>query len=162
MVWMCGYSCCVSILSVDFVCDVFFFFKQKTAYEMRISDWSSDVCSSDLLAVCGVDRKIFQPEPGKIADRTKILAFIAEGRGESFCLSAAARCQAVPAAQREHHAIAGAHGALEIETAGNGLGHESRFRGDHLHFLGNLQIGRASCRERVCQYVSISGVAESL
>src|SRR3546814_1513967 len=29
--------------------DLFFFFKQKTAYEMRISDWSSDVCSSDLL-----------------------------------------------------------------------------------------------------------------
>src|SRR3546814_2524257 len=27
---------------------MFFFFKQKTAYEMRISDWSSDVCSSDL------------------------------------------------------------------------------------------------------------------
>src|SRR3546814_2858349 len=32
-------SCCVVF---------FFFFKQKTAYEMRISDWSSDVCSSDL------------------------------------------------------------------------------------------------------------------
>src|SRR3546814_17215788 len=31
-------------------CLLFFFFKQKTAYEMRISDWSSDVCSSDLLA----------------------------------------------------------------------------------------------------------------
>src|SRR3546814_5209169 len=30
---------------------VFFFFKQKTAYEMRISDWSSDVCSSDLVDV---------------------------------------------------------------------------------------------------------------
>src|SRR3546814_6218048 len=30
--------------------DLFFFFKQKTAYEMRISDWSSDVCSSDLNA----------------------------------------------------------------------------------------------------------------
>src|SRR3546814_12911851 len=30
------------------ICVVFFFFKQKTAYEMRISDWSSDVCSSDL------------------------------------------------------------------------------------------------------------------
>src|SRR3546814_5148649 len=28
---------------------IFFFFKQKTAYEMRISDWSSDVCSSDLV-----------------------------------------------------------------------------------------------------------------
>src|SRR3546814_9462627 len=32
-------------------CVFFFFFKQKTAYEMRISDWSSDVCSSDLLLV---------------------------------------------------------------------------------------------------------------
>src|SRR3546814_3764638 len=30
---------------------MFFFFKQKTAYEMRISDWSSDVCSSDLALV---------------------------------------------------------------------------------------------------------------
>src|SRR3546814_15417622 len=30
-------------------CSLFFFFKQKTAYEMRISDWSSDVCSSDLV-----------------------------------------------------------------------------------------------------------------
>src|SRR3546814_7398049 len=32
---------------------VFFFFKQKTAYEMRISDWSSDVCSSDLGRLLG-------------------------------------------------------------------------------------------------------------
>src|SRR3546814_15807020 len=36
---------------VSYVFIVIFFFKQKTAYEMRISDWSSDVCSSDLLAV---------------------------------------------------------------------------------------------------------------
>src|SRR3546814_1259971 len=35
---------------VDIV-DVFFFFNQKTAYELRISDWSSDVCSSDLKLV---------------------------------------------------------------------------------------------------------------
>src|SRR3546814_3863768 len=37
---------------------IFFFFKQKTAYEMRISDWSSDVCSSDLVKVsaCAVCR----------------------------------------------------------------------------------------------------------
>src|SRR3546814_1045437 len=33
------------------LCCLFFFFKQKTAYEMRISDWSSDVCSSDLWGV---------------------------------------------------------------------------------------------------------------
>src|SRR3546814_4001827 len=59
------------------------FFKQKTAYEMRISDWSSDVCSSDLLAtvatvndmhfgeeVCGImdglpDGPVFRSLPGE-------------------------------------------------------------------------------------------------
>src|SRR3546814_16437405 len=35
----------------------FFFFKQKTAYEMRISDWSSDVCSSDLSARTALVRR---------------------------------------------------------------------------------------------------------
>src|SRR3546814_10483382 len=35
---------------------VVFFFKQKTAYEMRISDWSSDVCSSDLIAGAAAGR----------------------------------------------------------------------------------------------------------
>src|SRR3546814_18810725 len=56
----------------------FFFFKQKTAYEMRISDWSSDVCSSDLgrteheesgfrgsqaaIAHNGIDTKVFRPD----------------------------------------------------------------------------------------------------
>src|SRR3546814_1069633 len=39
-------SCCLCCLL--FIC-IFFFFKHKTAYEVRISDWSSDVCSSDLL-----------------------------------------------------------------------------------------------------------------
>src|SRR3546814_2909622 len=42
---------CRFIMSIFFL----FFFKQKTAYEMRISDWSSDVCSSDLVA--GGDRR---------------------------------------------------------------------------------------------------------
>src|SRR3546814_9964949 len=37
---------------------MFFFFKQKTAYEMRISDWSSDVCSSDLFTVLNDERII--------------------------------------------------------------------------------------------------------
>src|SRR3546814_7565132 len=37
-------------------CHCVFFFKQKTAYEMRISDWSSDVCSSDLLVPPGCGR----------------------------------------------------------------------------------------------------------
>src|SRR3546814_4209324 len=42
--WFGRCGTCVKVLCV---CS-FFFFKQKTAYEMRISDWSSDVCSSDL------------------------------------------------------------------------------------------------------------------
>src|SRR3546814_2968850 len=42
------------------VCNVIcvFFFKQKTAYEMRISDWSSDVCSSDLIQARMVARRV--------------------------------------------------------------------------------------------------------
>src|SRR3546814_7733295 len=48
-------DCCVIICLI-----VFLFFKPKTAYEMRISDWSSDVCSSDLfkqlIMVSGFDR----------------------------------------------------------------------------------------------------------
>src|SRR3546814_10592850 len=43
-------ACVVLCGIVLFVMVTVFFFKQKTAYEMRISDWSSDVCSSDLLA----------------------------------------------------------------------------------------------------------------
>src|SRR3546814_15935112 len=44
---------------------MFFFFKQKTAYEMRISDWSSDVCSSDLLGLAVVDEEPRQVEEGR-------------------------------------------------------------------------------------------------
>src|SRR3546814_1666598 len=39
---------CRRLINYNFLHLLFFFFKQKTAYEMRISDWSSDVCSSDL------------------------------------------------------------------------------------------------------------------
>src|SRR3546814_10432146 len=47
------YSLCRLFACGSHLC-VFFVFKQKTAYEMRISDWSSDVCSSDLGARGGV------------------------------------------------------------------------------------------------------------
>src|SRR3546814_21065372 len=60
-------------LAMYLVYDVFFFFfKQKTAYEMLISDWSSDVCSSDLVhagpyragALCAADRQLYLPALG--------------------------------------------------------------------------------------------------
>src|SRR3546814_7583115 len=54
---VCRKYCCIHLfvfLLLFYCLLLFFFFKQKTAYEMRISDWSSDVCSSDLLC-CGGD-----------------------------------------------------------------------------------------------------------
>src|SRR3546814_1640249 len=68
---------------VDVVFLLFFFFKQKTAYEMRISDWSSDVCSSDLgqieprfrhhlcrgtAPLCGVALRLCAPVPRNDAE----------------------------------------------------------------------------------------------
>src|SRR3546814_10533445 len=50
--------------SVDEFYVYFFFFKQKTAYEMRISDWSSDVCSSDLKCrKCGNENYLLHDFP---------------------------------------------------------------------------------------------------
>src|SRR3546814_3704866 len=70
----------------------FFFFKQKTAYEMRISDWSSDVCSSDLdevarrlavsLAISG-DRAGFESALLPMLQRQDYAAFRARAFGRS-------------------------------------------------------------------------------
>src|SRR3546814_5122406 len=57
------------VMSFSHVLYSVFFFKQKTAYEMRISDWSSDVCSSDL-RVCGHRTKERgQRFDGRLGDR---------------------------------------------------------------------------------------------
>src|SRR3546814_8095130 len=94
---------------VGVVCFVMiFFFKQKTAYEMRISDWSSDVCSSDLAARGFSAFRVFA---GKGGDRHG-------GR------SPGAACR-----------IGAFAGPADATACGCG------------------EIGRASCRERVCQYV---------
>src|SRR3546814_7336725 len=66
---LCVCECCV--------CLCFFFFKQKTAYEMRISDWSSDVCSSDLLAAGVGDHRLEQ-----VAALAQVHA-APDGRGEA-------------------------------------------------------------------------------
>src|SRR3546814_1663283 len=50
--------------------DCIFFFKQKTAYEMRISDWSSDVCSSDLV---DLPHHAFHP-PGARLERADLVS----------------------------------------------------------------------------------------
>src|SRR3546814_7850040 len=68
--------------SVVDVCNFiyFFFFKQKTAYDMRISDWSSDVCSFVLVCFVGLDlkphREIGQVKVGKIPFARKVESFL--------------------------------------------------------------------------------------
>src|SRR3546814_9013991 len=67
-------------------CCVFFFFKQKTAYEMRISDWSSDVCSSDL-ALSGA--MIAALRAGiESAERKAAGILVLAGAGRAFCAGA--------------------------------------------------------------------------
>src|SRR3546814_3049973 len=56
MFYVVGVVCFVQNMT-GYVFGSFFFFKQKTAYEMRISDWSSDVCSSDLQHRHGEERR---------------------------------------------------------------------------------------------------------
>src|SRR3546814_2958462 len=96
----------VMFFFVQYKSVLLFFFKQKTAYEMRISDWSSDVCSSDL------------PEFGGA-----LLAEPSEGLGE-------------------HRVTIDGRPATDwVERAMEELSAMPE------------EIGRASCRERVCQYV---------
>src|SRR3546814_3996823 len=103
----------------------FFFFKQKTAYEMRISDWSSDVCSSDL----------GHPLVGEV-------------RGVG--LIAAVELVADKESRKPFDPLGSVGGAVYERAHEHGL----IVRGiqDSIAFCPP-QIGRASCRERVCQYV---------
>src|SRR3546814_1639606 len=95
----------------------FFFFKQKTAYEMRISDWSSDVCSSDLaeagIAFAQLDAYVCGVGPGSFAGVRIGVSFV--------------------------KGLALAHERPVVAVSS-------------LAMLAAPEIGRASCRERVCQY----------
>src|SRR3546814_1565567 len=97
----------LNVLTSDLIfmfCIVVFFFKQKTAYEMRISDWSSDVCSSDLE---GAEVHSLSSLPGEAALKG------------GFFMQPTLLDRVM-----ESHRV-----------------------------FGEEKIGRASCRERVCQYV---------
>src|SRR3546814_8023536 len=96
---------CSTVVSLALI----LFFKQKTAYEMRISDWSSDVCSSDLLVVV-VSLEV-------IEDVARQIAGVVEQ-------------------------------ALRRRRAGEECFEQMRNVGDLVE-----EIGRASCRERVCEDV---------
>src|SRR3546814_15776205 len=118
-----------------------YFFKQKTAYEMRISDWSSDVCSSDLCS-----RSRFPAPRRRPEDQPDSWLSVLEG---SWALTP------VLAMQRkgEDFGTAPAPGASAADGVLRcGIGPQTREE-NCLAAAYAWQIGRASCRERVCQYV---------
>src|SRR3546814_6745469 len=104
------------------VVDLFvFFFKQKTAYEMRISDWSSDVCSSDLR-----DWGLGLPRwDGAALKDGGLLLWGEQGVGDQILYGTMLRDAA---------ARSGAQVTVAVDPR-------------------LVEIGRASCRDRVCQYV---------
>src|SRR3546814_7220606 len=104
---MCVVCCCV------------FVFKQKTAYEMRISDWSSDVCSSDLrMLSMRITREVTDSGVG---------GFVLTFDDITELVSAQRTAAWADVARRIAHEIKNPLTPIQ-------------------------QIGRASCRERVCQY----------
>src|SRR3546814_2446492 len=79
--------CCVLLLFV-------FFFKQKTAYELRISDWSSDVCSSDLAAVLRPPAMAIEPaESSMIRISDSILSLVRNVSGRKIAHTSAFHTQ---------------------------------------------------------------------
>src|SRR3546814_17778570 len=132
----------------------YFVLKQKPAYEMRISDWSSDVCSSDLFAqaqlltakpvlyVCNVDE-------GGAAEGNEHSARVfdkaAKEGARAVIVSAAIEAEIVtmPAEDR-------AEFLADLGLQETGLTRIIRAGYDLLELI---KIGKASCRERVCTYV---------
>src|SRR3546814_4878045 len=100
-----------------------FFFKQKTAYEMRISDWSSDVCSSDL-----------QTKLGEIPETLKrSMYFLPRRTVDDDLKGVTSLMQSMPEETT----------APKKQTAKKTPAKPKKYK----------EIGKASCRERVCQYV---------
>src|SRR3546814_16029475 len=130
----------------------FVFFKQNTAYEMRISDWSSDVCSSDLLALRqGFLVTAILGNPDIVHSGQ---AFVLAGGSENDLRRATPLLNLI--AQRIFHVADDAGMASLMKVACNALtGITLQSMGETLALLSKagIEIGRASCRERVCQYV---------
>src|SRR3546814_12866189 len=116
-----------------FVCSVvgcglllFFFFKQKTAYEMRISDWSSDVCSSDLRGEGQEISRTLGFQFLKVHGRLRLCS-LCNGKGENFGTAPAPgasaadgvlRCGIDPP-MREENCLAAAYACLVTDSLTN-------------------------------------------
>src|SRR3546814_12908690 len=117
----------------------FFFFKQKTAYEMRISDWSSDVCSSDL-------HSAFESPLASTAVAPGDCVFHAENEGRRH----APRRHFAPPVYRFHCGGPVSWILVSADAPKSAASEQQQQEYDDEHAA---EIGRESCRERVCQYV---------
>src|SRR3546814_10031194 len=119
-----------------------FFFKQKTAYEMRISDWSSDVCSSDLdadAADAHDQHDVAGTNLGGVDRRSPTGRHTTADEGRDV----------------ERDVLVDLDGSPLGEDGVFGEGRDQRALPNVLAILGVApeEIGRAACRERVCQTV---------
>src|SRR3546814_9438828 len=125
----------------------FFFVKQKTAYELRISDWSSDVCSADLEFIANSPVNLdyqnndaeFANLPGKYA-APKGCVLLADREGE---------IEGCVAMRQVTHEICEMK-RLYVRPQAQGR-HLGRALAERLLAEASTEIGRASCRERGCQ-----------
>src|SRR3546814_2675940 len=148
---------------------LFFFFKRKTEYELRISDWSSDVCSSDLVyaptaadarAVASALRERFAATDGIVdidtsmeADAPREIVVVDRARAAHLGISQASIAQTLQLALSGFDASYLRDGASKYAVP-------LRLRlpaGDQASMDALLalrvQLGRAACRDRVCQSV---------
>src|SRR3546814_15035008 len=100
---------------------------------MRISDWSSDVCSSDLYAL------VWQPPKGELKRYPNLKAIFSVGAGIDHLASDPDLPPGIPIVRMVEPGLTAGMSEYVVLAV---LSHH-RF----------MQIGRASCRERVCQYV---------
>src|SRR3546814_5072344 len=120
---------------------IFFLFKQKTAYEMRISDWSSDVCSSDLRCDVELMKSLYWEDA-------------VDNHGVFNGGAAAFAEYIVGDTKQRFESTVHALGNMLIEVEGD-VAHSESYLIANCVLKGDRakEIGRASCRERVCQSV---------
>src|SRR3546814_4065099 len=98
------FSWCMYLRLCDGLLGLCFFFKQKTAYEMRISDWSSDVCSSDLARRRAGGDKIARVQRDKLADVMHQMGYV-EDHGAGIAILEAFPIDIKPHAQVDRKSV---------------------------------------------------------
>src|SRR3546814_12544927 len=127
-----------------------FFFKRKTAYDMRISDWSSDVCSSDLKAGSGKS-VLLQELCAALRGAGSKVVVIVDGRSFEHAVK-------LQGGRFVEFTLSAGFSLNPFSMVDDARAEACEYYSRHCF----AQIGRPSCRDIVCQYVNISVVAVSV